>query len=64
MLGSGTPALLFKNYNKGYLNPTFKLQYKKKGHFSLGDNLWNNENKPTPSSPRVFFTMETGASSP
>jgi len=28
---------------------------------SLGDDL---ENKPTPFSPRVFFTMETGASSP
>ena len=26
--------------------------------------LRNNENKPTPFSPRVFFTMETGASSP
>ena len=51
------PALLFQNYNKGYLNPTFKLQYKEKGYFSLGDDLANNENKPTPFFPRVFFTM-------
>ena len=29
--------------------------------FSLGDNLANNKNKPTPFFLRAFFTMETGA---
>ena len=58
------PAVLNKNYNKGYLNPMFEFQYENKWLFFPVGRPSEDENIQKPFFPRMFSTMETGASSP